>query len=33
VHSKVATRSVHVEPFKHGDELHSLSFVTQLVPL
>jgi len=33
VHVKPFTASVHVAPFEHGDDKHSLSFVAQFLPL
>ena len=33
VHTNLSTRSVHVEPFMHGDDTQSLSFTSQLYPL
>jgi hypothetical protein len=30
VHEKEFTPSLHVAPFMHGDDVHSLSFVAQL---
>ena len=33
VHSYASTMSVHVLPFRHGDEPHSFGFASQLYPL